>query len=118
MNIFQNNAIRIFMKLRKFEIDNDFESMENWVTDERTHAMWCANLIKYTLSEEHMAETMTAAADRFGDVPYVGSDGSSGRVNTFAGLVALSDYKHRDDRFCSTRGSFSVYGAFQTISYP
>jgi len=29
------------MKLRKLEIDNDFESMKNWVTDERTHAMWC-----------------------------------------------------------------------------
>lgn len=59
------------MKLRKFEIDNDFESMKNWVTDERKHAMWCANLFKYPLSEEHMAETMTAVADRFGDVPYV-----------------------------------------------
>ena len=23
------------MKLRRFEIDNDFESMKNWVTDER-----------------------------------------------------------------------------------
>ena len=59
------------MKLREFEIDKDFELMKNWVTDERMHAMWCANLIKYPLSKEHMAATMTEAADRFGDVPYV-----------------------------------------------
>lgn len=62
------------MKIRKFEIDHDLESMKNWVTDERMHAMWCANLIKYPLSEEHMAETMAAVADRFGDIPYVIKD--------------------------------------------
>ncbi len=70
------------MKLRKFEIDNDFESVKNWVTDERTHAMWCANLIKYPLSEEHMAEIMTVAADRFDDVPYVAIS-DNGRVEGF-----------------------------------
>ena len=59
------------MKLRKFEIETDFEMMKDWVTDERTHAMWCANLIKYPLSKEHLAEALKEAADRFGDVPYV-----------------------------------------------
>lgn len=59
------------MKLRKFEIDSDFEAMKDWVTDERTHAMWCANLIKYPLSKEHLADTLAEAANRFGDVPYV-----------------------------------------------
>ena len=70
------------MKLREFEIDNDFESMKNWVTDERMHAMWCANLIKYPLSKERMATTMTEAADRFGDVPYVAIS-DDGRVEGF-----------------------------------
>ena len=46
------------MKLREFEIDNDFVSMKDWVTDERMHAMWCANLIKYPLSKEHVAATI------------------------------------------------------------
>ena len=59
------------MKLRKFEINSDFESMKNWVTDERTHAMWCANLIKYPLNKEHLTETLKEVANRFGDVPYV-----------------------------------------------
>ena len=70
------------MKLREFEIDNDFESMKNWVTDERMHGMWCANLIKYPLSKERMATTMTEAADRFGDVPYVAIS-DDGRVEGF-----------------------------------
>ena len=65
------------MKLRKFEIDSDFEAMKDWITDERMHAMWCANLIKYPLSKEHLAETLAEIAKRFGDVPYaaVSDDG-------------------------------------------
>ncbi len=59
------------MKLRKFDIETDFDMMKDWITDERTHAMWCANLIKYPLSKEHLAETLYDVADRFGDVPYV-----------------------------------------------
>ena len=70
------------MKLREFEIDNDYVSMKNWVTDERMHAMWCANLIKYPLSKERMATTLTEAADRFGDVPYVAIS-DDGRVEGF-----------------------------------
>ncbi|MCR5225885.1 MAG: GNAT family N-acetyltransferase [Eubacterium sp.] len=59
------------MQLRRFEIDSDFEAMKDWVTDEKTHAMWCANLIKYPISKEHLADTLKEFADRFGDVPYV-----------------------------------------------
>ena len=82
VNILQDNMKGTLMKLREFEIDKDFELMKNWVTDERMHAMWCANLIKYPLSKEHMAATMTEAADRFGDVPYVAIS-DDGRVEGF-----------------------------------
>ena len=70
-NMRSDKGKEIIMKLRKFEIDSDFELVKDWVTDERTHAMWCANLIKYPLSKEHLAESLEAAANRFGDVPYV-----------------------------------------------
>ncbi len=85
------------MKLRKFEIDNDFESIKNWVTDERMHAMWCANLIKYPLSKERMAATMTEAADRFGDVPYVAIS-DDGRVEGFFAIHLIMKQK----RVCSS----------------
>jgi len=85
------------MKLREFEIDNDFESMKNWVTDERMHAMWCANLIKYPLSKERMATTMTEAADRFGDVPYVAIS-DDGRVEGFFAIHLIMKQK----RVCSS----------------
>ena len=70
------------MQLRKFEIDSDFEAMKEWVTDERTHAMWCANLIKHPLSKDNLADTLKEIADRFGDVPYVAIS-DDGKVGGF-----------------------------------
>ena len=32
------------MIIRRFVLDADIESMKNWISDEETHAMWCANL--------------------------------------------------------------------------
>ena len=43
------------MVIRSFEIDRDFEYISNWISDERTHAMWCANLIHYPLEKENFS---------------------------------------------------------------
>ena len=44
--------------------------------------MWCANLIKYPLSKDNLAETLKVFADRFGDVPYVAIS-DDGKVGGF-----------------------------------
>lgn len=35
------------MKLRPYIPDTDFDEIKNWITDERTHAMWCANRMSF-----------------------------------------------------------------------
>ncbi len=40
------------MKIRAFDLDDDFDVIKTWITDERTHMMWCANLIPYPLEKE------------------------------------------------------------------
>ena len=40
------------MKIRAFDFDDDFDAIKTWITDERTHMMWCANLIPYPLEKE------------------------------------------------------------------
>ena len=42
------------MKIRAFDLDDDFDGIKTWITDERTHMMWCANLIPYPLEKEKM----------------------------------------------------------------
>ena len=40
------------MNIRPFETDRDFEYISKWISDERTHTMWCANLIPYPMEKE------------------------------------------------------------------
>ena len=44
------------MKIRAFDFDDDFDAIKTWITDERTHMMWCANLIPYVQGERIYAD--------------------------------------------------------------
>ena len=59
------------MELRKYDSKRDFEIIKNWIDDERTHAMWCANLFDYPLNRENVAEVLSYAVENYGDVPFV-----------------------------------------------
>lgn len=59
------------MNIRPFETDRDFEYISKWISDERTHAMWCANLIPYPMEKESFKSFLSDIADRFGDNPFV-----------------------------------------------
>ena len=59
------------MRLRPFILDCDFNEIENWISNDRAHAMWCANLIKYPIEKENFDHVMLEAAARYGDSPYV-----------------------------------------------
>ena len=61
----------MYMELRKYDPGRDFEIIKNWIDDERTHAMWCANLFDYPLNRENVAEVLSYAVENYGDVPFV-----------------------------------------------
>ena len=62
------------MVIRSFETDRDFEYISNWISDERTHAMWCANLIHYPLEKENFRSFLSEISGKFGDSPFVAFD--------------------------------------------
>ena len=41
------------MRLRPYISDRDFDHIKNWITDERTHAFWCAGRFEYPLNKEN-----------------------------------------------------------------
>ncbi len=61
----------IVMRIRPYIDSKDFDELKNWITEERAHAMWCANLINYPIEKENFKKIMLEAAERFGDSPYV-----------------------------------------------
>lgn len=58
------------MRLRPFE-EKDFEVIKNWITDERGHAMWCANRFQYPLDKNDFLVVLSEMAKNHGDSPYV-----------------------------------------------
>ena len=44
------------MHLRLYNEQTDFTYIGEWITDERTHALWCANLLSYPLSKDGLRQ--------------------------------------------------------------
>ena len=70
------------MIIRLFDIDNDFDVIRTWITDERTHMMWCADLVPYPLEKEKLRLFLSEISGKFGDSPFVAAD-DEGRVVGF-----------------------------------
>ena len=55
------------MKLRAFDPDADFDRIRNWITDERAHALWCANRFRYPLDKDDFLSVLSGMEQRTGD---------------------------------------------------
>lgn len=78
------------MRLRPFISCRDFDEIKNWISDERTHAMWCADLIKYPIEKENFDNVMMDFAAKFGDSPYIATTDDGKAVGFFCYSVNLS----------------------------
>ncbi len=71
------------MRLRPYIACKDFDEIRNWITDERMHAMWCANLIQFPIEKDNLEKVMQEAAERFGDSPYVATSDKGELIGFF-----------------------------------
>ena len=62
------------MTLREFVISRDFDKIRNWITDERTHALWCANRMKYPLDIEDMGSFLQYEKEKYGNKAMIAED--------------------------------------------
>lgn len=59
------------MKLRPFDPDTDFDRIHSWISDERSHAMWCAGRFQYPLEKSDFTAVLSDMARNTGDTPLV-----------------------------------------------
>jgi RimJ/RimL family protein N-acetyltransferase len=59
------------MRLIPYIPSHDFDSIENWITDERTHAMWSANHAPYPLEKGAFDRFLADMYTKHGDCPFV-----------------------------------------------
>ena len=77
------------MRLRPYIAFKDFYEIKNWVTEERMHAMWCANLIQFPIEKDNFEKILQEAAERFGDSPYVATSDDGELIGFFCYSVNL-----------------------------
>lgn len=77
------------MRLRPYQ-KKDFEVISKWITEERAHALWCANLTPYPLEKESFYKLLAEGEERFGDSPFVATTEEGKVVGFFCFSVNLS----------------------------
>ncbi len=68
------------MRLRPYVHSHDFDLMKNWITDERAHALWCANRIAFPLEKEEFGRFVEDQFEREGDQAFVAATDDGGLV--------------------------------------
>ena len=76
------------MRIRPYQ-NKDFNTISQWITEERSHALWCANLIPYPLEKKGFDDLLQEAEERFGDSPFVATTDDGTLVGFFCFSVNL-----------------------------
>ena len=71
------------MRLRPYINSKDYTEIEKWVDDERIHALWCANLIPYPLTEKNLNACLVKNATDWGDSAYVATEDDGTPIGFF-----------------------------------
>lgn len=79
------------MRLRPYIHTKDYKYLEKWVNDERVHAMWCANLLPYPVTEAGLQEILDKEAKERGGSAYVATDESGITIGFFVYSVNTSN---------------------------
>lgn len=59
------------MRIRPYSEGGDYEYLEKWDSDERTHALWCANLIPWPMTKDSLRSLLERNAKEWMDNAYV-----------------------------------------------
>ena len=65
----------------------DFPKIQKWIKDERTYAMWCANLIPYPLEAESFHDFFDELLEIKGDIPFVATTDDGEPIGFFSYML-------------------------------
>ena len=77
------------MRIRPYQ-NKDFNTISQWITEERSHALWCTNLIPYPLEKKGFDDLLKEAEERFGDSPFVATTDGGKVVGFFCFSINLN----------------------------
>lgn len=77
------------MQIRQY-LNKDFDMISKWITDERSHALWCANLMPYPIVKEGFDSLLQQVEERCGDSPFVATTDDGKVVGFFCFSVDIN----------------------------
>jgi len=77
------------MQIRPYK-SLDFDTIKTWITDERSHALWCADLIPYPLQKHIFEKTLKELSLKSNDTPFVATNDDGVIVGFFCSAVNCS----------------------------
>lgn len=79
------------MRIRPYIESRDYESIEKWIEDEKTHALWCANLIPYPLTKEKLHAFLEKTASEWTDSAYAATENNGKILGFFCYSINVDD---------------------------
>lgn len=65
--------------------------IEKWITDEKIHALWCANLIPYPITKESLRKFLEKSAIDWTDSAYVATESNGKIIGFFCYSINIDD---------------------------
>lgn len=79
------------MRIRPYIESKDYEYIEKWISNERIHALWCANLIPYPLTKEKLYSFLKKNEIDWMDSAYVATESNGDIIGFFCYSVNVDD---------------------------
>ena len=72
------------MRLRPYVNETDFEILKNWISDERSHVLWCADRFNYPLESANVETELAFLAENNGETPFAAVSDEGTMVGFFS----------------------------------
>lgn len=79
------------MRIRPYIESRDYDYLKEWIDDERTHTLWCANQISYPVTKEDLHDLLEKNAEDWTDSAYVATEDDGEVVGFFCYCVNVAD---------------------------
>ncbi|MCM1134923.1 MAG: GNAT family N-acetyltransferase [Clostridium sp.] len=79
------------MRIRPYIESKDYETIEKWIDDEKIHALWCANLIPYPITKEHLHQFLNKDAADWTGSAYVATENNGKTIGFFCYSINIDD---------------------------
>ena len=79
------------MRIRPYSENLDFEYLKQWIGGEREHALWCANMIPYPVTQENLRDFLLHAAKEWVNSAYMATEDDGTVIGFFCYSVNIKN---------------------------